>query len=30
LIFKVVFLSSNEAQIPRIKNLRIIALEWWN
>ena len=27
LIFKVVFLSSNEAQIPRIKNLRIIALE---
>ena len=27
LIFKVVFLSSNEAQVPRIKNLRIIALE---
>ena len=30
LVFKIVFQSSNEAQIPRIKNLRIIALEWWN
>ena len=27
LMFKIVFLSSDEAQIPRIKNLRIIALE---
>jgi len=27
LVFKVVFLSSDEAQVPRIKNLRIIALE---
>ena len=27
LVFKIVFQSSNEAQIPRIKNLRIIALE---
>lgn len=30
LVFKVVFLSSDEAQVPRIKNLRIVALEWWN
>jgi hypothetical protein len=27
LVFKVVFLSSDESQVPRIKNLRIIALE---
>jgi hypothetical protein len=27
LVFKIVFKSNNEAQVPRIKNLRIIALE---